>query len=357
MKKVLIIEDNPEFRENTVELLELCNYEVIAAENGRVGIQMAMTALPDIIICDIVMPEANGYTVLEVLGQNERTAGIPFIFLTAKDQKEDIRRGLSLGADDYIYKPFKTEELLKALEIRLKKNDFLRQRVDKNSKGLNLFLKEASAYLDEELLSSSRKNKHFKDRDIIFREGDAAHHLYFVEKGNVKTYRVAESGKEIVTGWYGPGDFFGQLSLLGKEGIYIESAVTMEYAEVLDIPKQDFVNLIHHDMELANKFLEIISSNTVHLQEKLIDIAYSSVNRRTAKALLELHEKGILKDENQKGVDILREDLASMIGVAKETAIRTLTKFKEIGLIGTDSRKKLTLLDKEKLQRIADFED
>ena len=357
MKKVLIIEDNTEFRENTAELLELANYEVMTADNGRSGIQMALTQLPDIIICDIIMPEANGYTVLEVLSQNEKTAGIPFIFLSAKDQKEDIRKGMSLGADDYIDKPFKTEELLKVLEIRLKKNAFLKQSITKTPKGINHFFHKASEYLNQELLSKNRKYKLFKDRDIIFWEGDAAHHLYFIEKGNVKTYMVAENGKEIVTGWYGRGEFFGQLSLLGNEGTYIESAITLEYAKVLDIPKQDFIGLIHQDMELANKFLEIISNNTLHLQEKLIDMAYSSVNQRTAKALLELHEKGILRDEHQQGVNILRDDLASMIGVAKETAIRTLTKFKEMGLIGTDSRKKLTLLDKDKLRRIAGFQD
>ena len=131
----------------------------------------------------------------------------------------------------------------------------------------------------------------------------------------------------------------------------------MEHAKLLDIPKEDFIKLVYQDKEIANKFLGIISNDMAHLQGKLVDIAYSSVDQRAAKALLELHEKGILKDDHQKGVDILREDFATMIGVAKETAIRTLTKFRENGLVGTDKKRKLILLDKGRLKRIADFED
>lgn len=357
MKKVLIIEDNREVRENTAEILELANYDVIQAANGRLGIQMALEHLPDIIISDIVMPEANGYTVLEVLGQNPRTAKIPFIFLSAKDKKEDLRMGMSLGADDYIYKPYQAQELLDAVAMRLKKSSFIQQNFSKTTGGITHFFKEASEHLSQELLSHNRESQIFQDRERIFQEGDAAHHLYFIEEGNIKTFRGTQSGKEMVTGVYGPGDFVGQLSLLGHEGTYLESAIVMEHAKLLDIPKEDFIKLVYQDKEIANKFLGIISNDMVHLQEKLVDIAYSSVDQRAAKALLELHEKGILKDDHQKGVDILREDFATMIGVAKETAIRTLTKFRENGLVGTDKKRKLILLDKGRLKRIADFED
>ncbi|MEQ5792449.1 response regulator [Muricauda sp. NFXS6] len=356
MKKVLVIEDNREVRENTVEILELANYNVIAAANGRAGIQMAMEQLPDIIISDIVMPEANGYTVLEVLSQNSDTANIPFIFLSAKDKKEDIRMGMSLGADDYIYKPYRSQELLDAVEMRIKKHNFIQQKFSKTPVGINHFFKEVSEYLGKELISKERESQIFKDRERIYQEGNAAHYLYFIEDGNIKTFRGTESGKEMITGLYGPGDFVGQLSLLGSGGTYLETAIVMEHAKVLGIPKEDFIHLVYQDKEVANKFLGIISNNMIDLQGKLIDIAYSSVDRRAAKALLELHEKGILKDEHHKGVDMLREDFASLIGVAKETAIRTLTKFREIGLVGTDKKRKLTILDIDRLKRIADFE-
>lgn len=356
MKKVLIIEDNKEVRENTVEVLQLANYNVIAASNGQLGIQMALDHLPNIIISDIVMPEVNGYTVLKVLSQNPKTADIPFIFLSAKDKKEDIRRGMSLGADDYIYKPYQPQELLDAVAMRLKKNHFIQQKISTAPEGINDFFKGVSEHLKQELLSKNKNSKICKDREKIFREGDAAHYLYFIEEGNIKTFRGTESGKELVTGFYGSGDFVGQLSLLGKTGSYLETAIVMEHAKLLEIPKKDFINLVYQDKEISNKFLGIISTDMAHLQEKLVDIAYLSVDQRAAKALLELHEKGILKDEYQKGVNMLREDFATMIGVAKETAIRTLTKFRENGLVGTDKKRKLTLLDKIRLKRIADFE-
>ena len=125
MIKVLIIEDNADVRENTAELLELSNYDVATAENGKIGVEIAKKILPDIIVCDIMMPELDGYEVLEALNKNSETASIPFIFLTAKTEKTDMRKGMNLGADDYLTKPFSENELLEAIESRLKKFTFL----------------------------------------------------------------------------------------------------------------------------------------------------------------------------------------------------------------------------------------
>ncbi|HEU5146654.1 MAG TPA: response regulator, partial [Chryseosolibacter sp.] len=96
MKKILLIEDNPEVRENTSEILSLANYEVLVAENGKIGVDLAQRHKPDLIICDIMMPELDGYGVLHILSKNEQTAAIPFIFLTAKTEKSDIRKGMNL---------------------------------------------------------------------------------------------------------------------------------------------------------------------------------------------------------------------------------------------------------------------
>ncbi len=119
MKKILLIEDNNEMRENTAEILELANYSVITAVNGRSGVEKAAKELPDLIICDIMMPDLDGYGVLYLLSKNLDTAGIPFIFLTAKSEKADMRKGMSMGADDYLTKPFEEMELLNAIEARL----------------------------------------------------------------------------------------------------------------------------------------------------------------------------------------------------------------------------------------------
>src|SRR5438067_8625614 len=112
MKKILIIEDNEDVRENTREILELSNYKVFEAENGKTGVETALKEKPDLIVCDIMMPVLDGYGVLHLLGKNEETSGIPFIFLTAKSEKTDFRKGMESGADDYLTKPFDGTELL-----------------------------------------------------------------------------------------------------------------------------------------------------------------------------------------------------------------------------------------------------
>src|SRR5688572_22508229 len=127
MKKILLIEDNQDVRENTAEILQLSGYDVTTAENGKVGVEKASTSKPDLIICDIMMPVLDGYGVLHMLSRNNETANIPFIFLTAKAERVDFRKGMEMGADDYITKPFDDIELLNAIERRLKKVDLMRQ--------------------------------------------------------------------------------------------------------------------------------------------------------------------------------------------------------------------------------------
>ena len=121
MKTILLIEDDALVRENTAELLELANYKVLTAANGKIGVSLAKTHLPDIIICDIMMPELNGYGVLQILSKEKITQQIPFIFLSAKTEHKDIRKGMNMGADDYIIKPFDESELFSAIESRLAK--------------------------------------------------------------------------------------------------------------------------------------------------------------------------------------------------------------------------------------------
>ncbi len=129
MSKLLVIDDDVAVRSNLVELFEMEGFEVIGAENGRVGVQLAHQHLPDLIVCDIMMPELDGYGVLEELRQDFATATIPFIFLTAKADKADLRQGMTLGADDYLVKPFMREEVLAAVSTRLSKQAVLTHKV------------------------------------------------------------------------------------------------------------------------------------------------------------------------------------------------------------------------------------
>lgn len=355
MKKILIIEDNEDVRENTADILELSNYNVSTAENGKIGLKKIKQFLPDIIICDIMMPELDGYEVLQNLNKNNKTASIPFIFLTAKSEKTEIRKGMNLGADDYLTKPFSENELLEAIECRLKKHDFLKQEFTQNIEGVSLFIEAASNYLDLDHLSRDYLLKKYNKREIVYMEGSTANSLYFIQSGTVKTYKSTEKGKEFVTGLYSSGHFVGQLSLLSDHGSYVESAAILEDAELYEIPKSDFTTLLHTNKDVANKFVSLISNNLVDAQEQMVNVAFATVRQRVAKALLDIHNKRILLNKEDNGISIAREDFAGLIGTATETAIRMLTEFKDEGLITIGAGSKIKIVDIKALENIVIF--
>jgi DNA-binding response OmpR family regulator len=125
-QRILVIEDNAEMADNIASILQLARYEVIVAPNGKVGVEMVQQRRPDLILCDVMMPELDGHGVLFILRNDPDTLDIPFIFLTAKADKSDFRTGMNLGADDYITKPFDGVDLLKVIEMRLKRRESLR---------------------------------------------------------------------------------------------------------------------------------------------------------------------------------------------------------------------------------------
>jgi DNA-binding NarL/FixJ family response regulator len=123
MKKILVIEDEPEMRRNITSLLRYHDYEPIAADNGRAGVETARRDKPDLILCDVMMPEMDGYGVLQALQTDASLARIPFVFLTAKGEKDDLRSGMNLGADDYLTKPVANADLVRAIEARLRRSE------------------------------------------------------------------------------------------------------------------------------------------------------------------------------------------------------------------------------------------
>ncbi|WP_071190833.1 response regulator [Trichormus sp. NMC-1] len=125
MNTILIIEDEPQIRKNIQQILDLEGFATITAEDGLEGLDMAEKHQPDMIICDVMMPNLDGYGLIEVLRQKPLTADIPFIFLTAKAENNDLRQGMELGADDYLIKPFKADELIRAISTRFEKRQVL----------------------------------------------------------------------------------------------------------------------------------------------------------------------------------------------------------------------------------------
>ncbi len=200
MLKILVIEDDELIREILVHLLESHSYRVIVAENGRVGVHMALSEIPDLILCDVQMPELDGYDVLRTLRQNSLAATIPFIFLTAQSDKTDFRRGMELGADDYLTKPFTKAELLGAIASRVSKRQTITQP-------LTVALHQAEARLKD--LANDSTNVSALSPEKLALEALLRHALaqgefqvYYQPQVNIASGQVI--GAEALIRWHNP---------------------------------------------------------------------------------------------------------------------------------------------------------
>ena len=231
MTHLLLIEDNFEIRENTAEILTLAGYKVTTAENGKAGVELAFKEKPDLIICDIMMPVLDGYGVLHLLNRNADLKTVPFIFLTAKAERSDFRKGMEMGADDYITKPFSDIELLNAVESRMKKTSLLSKNYTSNAEGLHQLINDFTGINALQHLAAERNINHYKKKQTIYTEGNHPNRLFYLQKGKVKTFKMNDAGKELTVGLFKEGDFFGYNALL-EETVYKESAEAIEETEI-----------------------------------------------------------------------------------------------------------------------------
>lgn len=350
MKKttILIIEDNEDIRESTAEILELANYEVLQADNGIEGVKLATKHLPDLILCDIMMPEMDGYGVLYVLSKKTKTAVIPFIFLTAKAERIDMRKGMEMGADDYLTKPFDDVELLNAIEVRLKKKDnqelFYSQSIEK----LTTLLGGTPGLPILQKMIDERKVRNVKKRQVIYHEGDDVNGIYLMLSGKIKTVKLSHDGRELLTGMYGADNYFGIASFLSNEP-YAESAEALEDSTVCLLPKEMVDKLLNKHPDITRQFIQILSNDLLDKEEQLLQLAYHSVRKRLAEALVRLCRQEDKSEVLQ--LKITRDDLASMAGMATETVSRILTDFKDEEIIEKKGSK-IVILDEFRLQNM-----
>jgi CheY-like chemotaxis protein/CRP-like cAMP-binding protein len=336
-KTILVIDDNNDIRENTAEILELAGYKIFTAENGKRGVEVATREKPSVIVCDIMMPELDGYGVLHLLRKNPDTQNIPFIFLTAKTERSDFRKGMEMGADDYITKPFEDIELLNAVEIRLKKLEILDQQYPSSPQGLSEFLKDVKTAGIIRQLEAQYEVEGYNKKQTLYQEGKRPRFLYYLVKGKVKGFRAHEDGKEYITNLYSDGDFIGYTALI-EDANYDDSAVILEDADIMQIPREDFLKMVYGDISIASKFIHIITQNVKEKEERLLNLAYSSLRKRVAKALVDIVDKFRLKEQTNP-IEISREDIAQYVGTATESLIRTLSDFKAEKLIDIRSGK------------------
>src|SRR6195952_4427579 len=305
-KKILIIEDNDDIRENVIEILELAGYSVASASNGKAGVELAFADTPDIILCDIMMPELDGYGVLYMLFKRPETIAIPFIFLTAKAEHFDRRKGMEMGADDYLTKPFDDMELLAAIESRLKKKEGQQAFYSKSLDRLNTLVAKKDGLVALKKIIEERKARTIKKNQVIYYEGDKGNGLYLLVSGKVKGIKLAEDGRELMTGIYSADDYLGINAMLSNEP-YADTASALEDSLLCLIPKEQLEQLLNMYPEIAREFIKILANDIREKEEQLLQMAYHSVRKKMAEALLRM--------QRQSGTDsfkIAREDLAAL---------------------------------------------
>ena len=332
-QKILVIEDNIDIGENIVKLLSLSGFDTIEAVDGREGAKFALQELPDLILCDIMMPGLDGYGVLHILSKHRETHNIPFIFLTAKAEKSDMRKGMTLGADDYITKPFDETDLLTAIENRLKKS------------ANNQPFDNGREDLFEKIFEKNKQVKSYDKKEYFYREEDTPRKLFFIHEGKVKISKINKDGREVVLELYGKGDFFGYWGIL-EDRLYNENAQALENCVIYEIPMEDFKALLSTNTTVSASFLKLLSNNMLIKEDKIIELAYESVRKRIANSILAIND---VYGNDDLSFKVSRELIASIAGTTIPTTIRMITEFKNAGLINT-SASLIQIVDYDKLK-------
>lgn len=334
MKRILLIEDDTALRENTAELLALENYIVYTAPNGKIGIEKAKKELPDLIICDIMMPKVDGYGVLEAVSLEPTTTRIPFVFLSAKTEHKEIRKGMDLGADDYLTKPFEEFELLSAIESRLAKAAIFSKMVASAS---NKETEDSVRNLNDlkNLFDDTGKVCSFVKDEIIYRRGEHSNYIYLITKGVVKCARTEDHGKELITNLHQTDSFLGFTSF-DYNIRYEETATAVEDVVLSGILKTDLKSILGENKNISLELMNLLTENISDIKEQLLQMAYSSVRKKTAQTILQFTH--IMNRKSEDAIRISRSDLASVAGIATESLIRTLSEFKKKGFIEIEGR-------------------
>ncbi|MFI2743583.1 response regulator [Zhouia sp. PK063] len=341
MKRILLIEDDVTVRENTAELLELSHYKVKTAVNGQQGIDIAVSWKPDLIICDVMMPKIDGYGVLNQLNKLQITTNTPFIFLSAKTEHKDVRKGMYLGADDYLTKPFEEVDLINAIESRLAKKQIQLEhksqlKTTQNLNDLKVF------FIKKNILHK------FKKGQRIYKPENPATLIYLVKTGLIKSHLEDDQGKNLITQMFKPGDIFG-ISKITHLVTYTEHTTAMESSEAYALTQEEFKEIMYNHTDLAFQLIEVLQDNVSGLKHQLVEMAYGTVRQKTANTILLFAEK--MQKHPLKSIRISRADLAGVAGMAPESLIRTLSNFKKEGIIDIQGRN-IILLNIDALKEV-----
>ncbi|HUB60898.1 MAG TPA: response regulator [Puia sp.] len=347
MKKILFIDDDPEFRDNMAEILRLSHYDVDLAGNAKEGVEKAIRGHPDLILCDIILPTADGYAILHSLQHDPATAGIPFIFITGRTEKDDWRRAMAMGADDYLMKPIEGVEMLRAVESCLRKKEKREKGVPVEASAEEPIESDDDSFLAE---LAQRTNQTYRKKQVLYLEGQRPACIYYILSGKVKIYRSDADGKELIMGLYQAGDFFGYPAVLDGRN-FSDNAQALEDVRLVQIPRQEFLWWMESKPAIARRFIRLISKEATVKDAGLLNLAYNSLRKRVANGLIRLESLGHPDEQAEGAVAISRENLANIVGCATESLTRTLSDFKSEKLIDIRSGK-IYILNGEKLKNL-----
>lgn len=351
MAAILVIEDEPDIRENVREILELANYRVFTAENGKAGIALALQEHIDLVVSDITMPVIDGYGVLHILRKHPQTKNIPFIFLSSRDEVQNLRRAMNMGANDYIIKPFEGSDLLRTVEQQLKIDN---ENVEKHPLPPTTTEQPQSAGLQESgqslaQLIAEGDVAEFKKKQLIYKEGSVPRFVYYINSGKVRTYKSHEDGKDLVMNLHVAGDYLGYTAVI-QNTFYTETAEATEDAEIVPIPRKEFEKLMDRDAAVMRQFMNLLAADLVEKEQQFLGAAYNTLRKKVAGALLALGRK-YGKGTEHFVINMSRNEMATIAGTAPESLIRTLTEFKQEKLIEIDNGI-ITIIDEYKLEHL-----
>jgi len=227
--------------------------------------------------------------------------------------------------------------------------------------GLNYIVRNDQSLFKLLSLSEKKMVKKIRKKDMLFMEGDSANFLYIIDTGKIKIFKANEWGKEYIIDIYKTGDFLGYVALM-ENSAHSESAIAIEDSEITLIYKDDFLKLLYSDREVSYKFIKLLSANYFEMEKRLLNLAYGSVRKRVAEALLFISKKYQQEDKRELSFSVIRENISAIAGISRESVSRTLTYFKEEGLISCNNFKEegliscsnnnIKILDYKKLEGI-----
>jgi CRP-like cAMP-binding protein len=349
MRKILLIAGDPAIRAMTTDILALAHYQVLLAQDGKNGVELAEAEHPDVIITEVAMPGLDGYGVMHLLQSYPWFYNTLFIVLCAACDKAELRRAMSMGADDVIIKPFDGTELLSCIEVRSKKRESL---VKSNGHAGSPVSQPTQT--EKELmvqLISDRNIDRYNRRQLIYKRGDRPTKLFYLINGKARSFSTHPDGKDLAIDLFGPGDFLGYSDILKNQN-YVESVETIDYAELAVIPRSEFEQLVFQNAVFAKRFIDLVVTRSKMMEQRLLWMAYHTLRQKVAAALLHLMDKYGNGQQGSFEINLNRSIFASIAGTATESSIRTLGEFRSEKLIELETDGTIRVVNQKRLAQL-----